>query len=126
MFEFAAETRNVIAVALFAFTYLGMAAGKAPGLALDRTGIALIGAIAAVAFGVLPVDAVAPAIDFQTLAILFALMVLSAQFGLAGFTIGARAASPPPRAAPRGFSRSPSSSRACFRRSWSTTSSYSR
>ena len=85
MFEFAAETRNVIAVALFAFTYLGMAAGKAPGLALDRTGIALIGAIAAVAFGVLPVDAVAPAIDFQTLAILFALMVLSAQFGLAGF-----------------------------------------
>ena len=85
MIELSPETRTAIAVALFALTYVGMAAGRVPWLTLDRTGIALIAAIAAVALGVLPVDAVAPAIDFTTLAILFALMVLSAQFGLAGF-----------------------------------------
>jgi Na+/H+ antiporter NhaD/arsenite permease-like protein len=85
MLELSAEARTVAAIVLFALTYLGMAAGRVPGLALDRTGIALIAAIAAVALGVLPADAVPAAIDFPTLAILFALMVLSAQFGLAGF-----------------------------------------
>ena len=85
MLELSTDARTVIATALFALTYAGMAAGRVPGLTLDRTGIAMIAAIAAVALGVLPVDAVAPAIDFTTLAVLFALMVLSAQFGLAGF-----------------------------------------
>jgi Na+/H+ antiporter NhaD/arsenite permease-like protein len=85
MIELSTDARTVVAVVLFALTYVGMAGGRVPWLSLDRTGIALIAAIAAVALGVLPVDAVAPAIDFTTLAILFALMVLSAQFGLAGF-----------------------------------------
>src|ERR1035441_8711384 len=33
-------------LAIFALTYLGIAAGRVPGLKLDRTGIALLGAIA--------------------------------------------------------------------------------
>ena len=44
-----------IVVAIFIATYLGMAAGQVPGLKLDRSGIALIGAIALIA-----VDAVTP------------------------------------------------------------------
>src|SRR5688572_14061789 len=114
MLEHSSEARTAVAVALFALTYAGMAAGRVPWLTLDRTGIALIAAIAAVALGVLPVDAIAPAIDFTTLAILFALMVLSAQFGLAGFYDGAQRGSPVPRAARRGCWRSPSSWPAFF------------
>ena len=37
-------------LAVFALTYLGIAAGRVPGLKLDRTGIALLGAIAMMIF----------------------------------------------------------------------------
>jgi Na+/H+ antiporter NhaD/arsenite permease-like protein len=69
----------------FAVTYLGMALGRVPGLRLDRTGIAMLAAVLLLAVGaVAPAKAVAD-VDFPTLAILFGLMVLSAQFGAAGF-----------------------------------------
>src|ERR1039458_717090 len=41
-------------LAIFALTYLGIAAGRVPGLKLDRTGIALLGAIAIMVFSELP------------------------------------------------------------------------
>lgn len=70
---------------IFGFTYLGMILGEIPGLALDRTGVALLGAIALVALKkVTPLDAW-QAIDVPTLALLFGLMVISAQFRLGGF-----------------------------------------
>ena len=73
-----------IVVAIFIATYLGMAAGQVPGLKLDRSGIALIGAIALIA-----IDAVTPAqassfIDRPTIMLLFGLMIVAAQFGIAG------------------------------------------
>lgn len=70
---------------VFALVYLGMILGGLPGLALDRTGIALLGAIAMVAAGGVQLDEVWSAVDMPTLYLLFALMVLSAQFRLAGF-----------------------------------------
>ena len=76
---------TIFIVAAFTVTYLGMAAGRFPGLQLDRTGIALLAAVALLAAGALPLDQVAKAIDFPTLAILFGLMILSAQFAAAGF-----------------------------------------
>lgn len=61
-----------------------MIVGRLPGLGLDRTGIAVLGAIAMiVATGSSPADA-ARAVDFSTLSLLFGLMVVSAQFRLAG------------------------------------------
>jgi len=78
-------TDTVVAVVLFAVTYVGMALGRFPGLRIDRTGIALVAAIALVLSGVLPAEAVAGAIDFPTLAILFGLMILSAQYAGCGF-----------------------------------------
>ena len=39
-------------LAIFALTYLGIAAGRVAGLKLDRTGIVLLGAIAMLVFGV--------------------------------------------------------------------------
>ena len=70
---------------VFAFVYLGMIAGELPGLKLDRTGIALLGAIVLVATGRVPLDTAWRAIDVPTMALLFGLMVLSAQFRLGGF-----------------------------------------
>jgi Na+/H+ antiporter NhaD/arsenite permease-like protein len=69
---------------IFIFVYTGMILGRIPGLALDRTGVALLGAIALIAFDrVTPADAV-NAIDVATMALLFGLMVVSAQFRLGG------------------------------------------
>ncbi len=70
---------------VFALVYLGMVLGEIPGLALDRTGVALLGAIAMVVVGALPFHDAWAAVDMSTLYLLFALMVLSAQFRLAGF-----------------------------------------
>ena len=70
---------------IFAATYVGMALGRFPGLRVDRTGIAVIGAIAVFFTGVTPPEALAGAIDFPTLIVLFGLMILSAQFAASGF-----------------------------------------
>jgi Na+/H+ antiporter NhaD/arsenite permease-like protein len=70
---------------VFTIVYLGMAAGRLPGLAVDRTGVALIGAIGLVLAGAMDGQAVLAAIDFPTLIVLFGLMVLSAQFAACGF-----------------------------------------
>lgn len=74
-----------VVVAVFCLVYLGMMLGGFPGLRLDRTGIALLGAIALVATGRLTVDEAWSAVDVPTLALLLGLMVISAQFRLGGF-----------------------------------------
>jgi Na+/H+ antiporter NhaD/arsenite permease-like protein len=74
-----------VVVAVFAFVYLGMFLGEIPGLALDRTGIALLGGIAIVASGRLTLNEAWTAIDVPTIALLLGLMVISAQFRLGGF-----------------------------------------
>ncbi len=72
-------------VLIFLLTYLAVAVGEIPGLALDRTGIAMLGAIAMVVCGALDTRHAMEAIDFPTLLLLFGLMVVSAQFRLGGF-----------------------------------------
>ncbi len=76
---------GTLAVVLFAVTYAGIALGHVPGLALDRTGFALLGAIAMVAAGVLPLDAAMQSIHLPTLLLLYGLMIVSAQLRLSGF-----------------------------------------
>ncbi|MBH9551680.1 SLC13 family permease [Inhella gelatinilytica] len=71
--------------AVFAVVYLGMFLGGLPRLKIDRTGIALLGAIAALALTGEPLAQVAQAVDWPTLALLFAFMVVSAQMSLGGF-----------------------------------------
>ncbi|MDG4474729.1 SLC13 family permease [Thiovibrio frasassiensis] len=74
-----------LAVPIFIITYLGVALGRIPGLMLDRTGIALLGAIAMIASGAVPLSEAMAAIDLPTIILLYALMVLSAQLRLGGF-----------------------------------------
>jgi Na+/H+ antiporter NhaD/arsenite permease-like protein len=69
----------------FAAVYFGMALGRWPGLKIDRTGIAVLGAIVLYATGVVSNAMVVEAINFPTLIVLFGLMVLSAQFAACGF-----------------------------------------
>ncbi|MGL4370818.1 MAG: SLC13 family permease, partial [Spirochaetota bacterium] len=75
----------MINVIIFFITYFCIAIGGIPGLAIDRTGLALLGASAMVIAGaVSPSDAVA-AVDLPTILLLFGLMIVSAQFRLSGF-----------------------------------------
>ncbi len=70
---------------IFGVVYLGMLLGEFPGFALDRTGVALLGAIALVATRRVSVGDAWAAIDVPTIALLLGLMVVSAQFRLGGF-----------------------------------------
>ena len=76
---------TALVLVVFAAVYLGMAIGRWPGLKVDRTGIALLGAIVLYGSGAINGAAVLAAIDFPTLVILFGLMILSAQFAACGF-----------------------------------------
>ena len=71
--------------AIFAIVYLGMILGGLPFLQLDRTGVALLGAIAIVALEALTPEQAAASIHLPTLLLLFSFMVISAQMRLGGF-----------------------------------------
>jgi Na+/H+ antiporter NhaD/arsenite permease-like protein len=74
-----------VVVGVFALVYLGMILGRLPGLAADRTGIALLGAIILVGAGRVSPTVAWQAMDVPTMALLLGLMVVSAQLRLGGF-----------------------------------------
>ncbi len=74
-----------LVLTIFVLVYLGMVLGELPGLALDRTGIALLGAIALVVAGRTSPEGALELVDVPTISLLFGLMVVSAQFRLGGF-----------------------------------------
>ena len=76
-------TTTVLVV--FLVVYLGMILGDLPFLQIDRTGIALLGAIALVASGAVSAEEAAQAVHLPTILLLFSFMVLSAQMRLGGF-----------------------------------------
>jgi Na+/H+ antiporter NhaD/arsenite permease-like protein len=87
----AVELNVALALAIFAFTYFVLAVGNFPGLKLDRTGAALVGALAMVLSGTLGKRAAFDAIDFPTLLLLFGMMIVVANLRLSGaFELAAR------------------------------------
>ncbi len=70
---------------IFCLAYAGIAMGKIPGLAIDRVGVALLGAIAMAVFGVLTPESAFASIDLPTILLLYSLMIVSAQLRLGGF-----------------------------------------
>ncbi|WP_140637280.1 anion transporter [Methylibium rhizosphaerae] len=72
-------------VAIFLLVYLGMILGGLPFLQLDRTGVALLGAIALIGIDALSLDEAARSVHVPTIILLFAFMVVSAQMRLGGF-----------------------------------------
>lgn len=75
-----------VAVAVaFVAVYVGMGLGRWPGLAIDRTGVGLVGAVFVFAIGAVDGQGILRAVNFSVLAVLFALMVVSAQVEACGF-----------------------------------------
>ena len=74
-----------IVLLILILTYIGMAAGRIAWLQVDRTGIALLAVIALLASGEMTLDDFGSAVDLSTLAFLFAMMIISAQFAESGF-----------------------------------------
>ena len=72
-------------LAIFGLVYLGMILGGLPFLQLDRTGIALLGALAMIGSEAVSVDDAARAVHLPTVLLLFAFMIVSAQMRLGGF-----------------------------------------
>jgi len=75
----------VAALAIFALTYLAVAAGRVPFLSVDRPAAALLGAVLMVAAGVLAPAEAGAAVNGDTLGLLLGMMILSAYLGAAGF-----------------------------------------
>jgi Na+/H+ antiporter NhaD/arsenite permease-like protein len=75
-----------IATALIvAGTLIGVALGRWPWLRMNRATIALVGATALIAIGVIPLEQAYRAIDWNTIVLLFAMMVLNVNLRIAGF-----------------------------------------
>ncbi len=72
---------------LFAATYIGLAAGKIPRLRLDRAGIAFVGAALMLCTGVISLAQATArdSIDYETLFLLFGMMVVVGFLRLSGF-----------------------------------------
>ncbi len=66
-------------------TLIGVAVGRWPWLKMNRATIALVGATALIALGVIPLEAAFRAIDWNTIVLLFAMMVLNVNLRIAGF-----------------------------------------
>ncbi len=72
------------AYVIFSASYLVFALGKFPGLKIDRPAAAIIGAVAMVAFGILPPRGALRLIDFPTIVLLFSMMVVVGSLHLCG------------------------------------------
>ncbi len=78
-------TRRVAAGAIFVASYIALALGKVPGLAIDRAGVALVGACLMVACGAMPLPDAYRAVDFDTITLLLGMMIVVANLRLSGF-----------------------------------------
>src|SRR6266705_3906052 len=74
-----------IVLTVLILTYIGIAAGRIAWLRVDRTGIALLAVIALLATREMTLDDFGSAVDLPTLALLFAMMIISAQLAESGF-----------------------------------------
>ena len=75
----------MLALTIFLGTYLVLAIGRFPGLRIDRTGAAIIGASLMIGCNVLTFDEAVRAIDHPTLVLLFGMMIVVANLRLSGF-----------------------------------------
>jgi len=75
----------VVAWLIFLASYLVFAIGRLPGTKIDRPAMAVIGATSMFVFGVLAPKQALDSIDFATLVLLFAMMLIVASLHLSGF-----------------------------------------
>src|ERR1044071_3397979 len=80
-----AETRQILAVAIFCFTYVLISGRRLKILPLNRPAAALLGAVLMVSCGVLTPERAYRSVDYDTLVLLLGMMLISAYLYLAGF-----------------------------------------
>ncbi len=73
------------AILIFLAVYLVLAVGRLPGFRVDRTGACIIGASLMIAFGVLDLSQAYAAINYDTIILLFGVMIVVANLRLSGF-----------------------------------------
>ena len=79
------EARILVAYVIFLASYVVFALGKLPGLKIDRTGAAIIGAVGMVAFRIVRPGEALRYIDFPTIVLLFSMMLIVGNLRLVGF-----------------------------------------
>jgi len=78
-------TREVLAVAIFCFTYALISGRRLKVLPLNRPAAALLGSVLMVAGGVMTPEEAYRAVDYNTLVLLLGMMLMSAYLSLGGF-----------------------------------------
>ena len=79
------QTNLALVSAIFGSTYLALAMGRVQGQKMNRAGIALVGAAAMLACGVLDMHEAARAVDYETIVLLFGMMIVVAFLKFSGF-----------------------------------------
>ena len=79
------DARVLAAYLIFAGSYLVFALGKFPWMKIDRPGAAIIGAVLMVAFRIVGAGEALASVDFATIVLLFAMMLIVGSLRLAGF-----------------------------------------
>jgi Na+/H+ antiporter NhaD/arsenite permease-like protein len=77
--------REIVAIAIFACTYLLISGRRLKMLPLNRPAAALLGTVLMVAFGVMTPEQAYRAVDYDTLVLLLGMSLISAYLYLAGF-----------------------------------------
>ncbi len=78
------QTDTIITSVVFILTYIALAVGRVPGLRIDRTGIALVGAAAMLAIGSIGFKESMVETDWGSVIVLFSLMIIVAQLTESG------------------------------------------
>jgi Na+/H+ antiporter NhaD/arsenite permease-like protein len=79
------DARILAAYCIFLASYVVFALGKFPGLKIDRTGAAIVGAVGMVAFRIVRAQDALHYIDFKTVVLLFSMMLIVGNLHLVGF-----------------------------------------
>ena len=81
----ALSVQPALTLAIFTAAYIALGLGRVPGLRVDRTGVAIIAAVAVVVTGGLGWDDAVRSVDAHTLVLLFGMMIVAAYLRLSGF-----------------------------------------
>jgi Na+/H+ antiporter NhaD/arsenite permease-like protein len=80
-----AHWQIIAAGTIFLASYFVFAFGRLPATRIDRTAMAVFGAVMMFVFGILSPQSAIASVDFNTLVLLFAMMLIVASLHLAGF-----------------------------------------
>ena len=76
---------QLTALIIFVLTYVGIIFTRLPGINVDRPSAAFFGAVAMIVFGILDLGEAVRAIDYNTIALLLGMMIISSTLQLDGF-----------------------------------------